>query len=258
MLGSVPDAQQQSGSILSQFGFIRRGDVELALRRMGATIGIPPIYPTEIASHYRGKSTNRCGYSLPTEFFGKSCGARGRASHGANSDTRASQAACQFLAVVSQLAPEINTEPKSEDAKECAYNRDFDWGHRRHKKFSLSFDCTQRGPKWKSNSAKRCGIRGYLLPLIAPNIGESLFPFDRVERGHELFPSFVDPIELAPRSAHRKRDEEAAAQAGHLRMTAKPTDGLLVCLAAVRAAYLNLGIIKWAFGDDASLSKKPR
>jgi hypothetical protein len=42
MLGSVPDAQQ-SGSILSQFGFIRRGDVELTLRRMGATIGIAPI-----------------------------------------------------------------------------------------------------------------------------------------------------------------------------------------------------------------------
>ena len=86
--------------------------------------------------------------------FGKSCGATRRASHGTNSDTRASHAACQFLAVVSQLAPEINTEPNSEDAKECAYNRDFDWGHRRHEKFSLSFDCTQRGPKWKSNSAK--------------------------------------------------------------------------------------------------------
>jgi hypothetical protein len=136
MLGSVPDAQQ-SGSILSQFGFIRRGDVELALRRMGATIGIPPIYPTEIASNYRGKSSNRCGYSLTTGFFDKK----------RRTQTRCVSAACQFLAVVSQLAPEINTEPKSEDAKECAYNRDFDWGHRRHKNFSLSFDCTQRGPK---------------------------------------------------------------------------------------------------------------
>jgi len=50
MVGIVPDAQQ-SGSILSKFGFIRRGDVELALRRKGATIGIRPIYPTEIASN---------------------------------------------------------------------------------------------------------------------------------------------------------------------------------------------------------------
>jgi hypothetical protein len=40
-------------------------------------------------------------------------------------------------------------------------------------------------------------------------------------------------------------------------MTAKPTDGLLVCLAAVRAGNLDLGIIKRAFGDDASLSENP-
>jgi hypothetical protein len=41
-------------------------------------------------------------------------------------------------------------------------------------------------------------------------------------------------------------------------MIAKPTDGLLVCLAAVRAANLDLGIIKRAFGDDASLSEKAK
>ena len=40
-------------------------------------------------------------------------------------------------------------------------------------------------------------------------------------------------------------------------MTAKPANGLLICLAAVRAAYLDRGIVKRAFGDDASLSKKP-
>jgi hypothetical protein len=39
-------------------------------------------------------------------------------------------------------------------------------------------------------------------------------------------------------------------------MIPKPADGLLVCLAAVRAAYLDLGIVKRAFGDDASLSEK--
>jgi hypothetical protein len=86
MLGSVPDAQQ-SGSILSQFGFIRRGDVELALRRMGATIGIPPIYPTEIASNYRGKSSNRCGYSLTTGFFDKKLPSEPPSKPRTNSDT---------------------------------------------------------------------------------------------------------------------------------------------------------------------------
>jgi|SRR6516165_5705521 hypothetical protein len=40
-------------------------------------------------------------------------------------------------------------------------------------------------------------------------------------------------------------------------MTAKPANGLLICLAAVWAAYLDRGIVKRAFGDDASLSKKP-
>jgi hypothetical protein len=33
---------------------------------------------------------------------------------------------------------------------------------------------------------------------------------------------------------------------------AKPTDGLLVCLAAARAGNLDLGIIERAFGHDAS------
>jgi hypothetical protein len=65
-------------------------------------------------------------------------------------------------------------------------------------------------------------------------------------------------MEFPSRFARSERDEEATAQAGHLRMTAKPTDGLLVCLAAVRAANLDLGIIKRAFGDYASLSEKPR
>jgi hypothetical protein len=86
----------------------------------------------------------------------------------------------------------------------------------------------------------------------------SLLPPDRIERRHELCPRFVDLMELPSRFARSERDEEAAAQAGHLRMTAKPTDGLLVCLAAVRASNLDLGIIKRAFGDDTSLSKKPR
>ena len=40
-------------------------------------------------------------------------------------------------------------------------------------------------------------------------------------------------------------------------MIAKPVDGPVVCLAAVRAAYLDLGIFKRAFDDDASLSEKP-
>ena len=106
-------------------------------------------------------------------FLTKSCGASRRASHG-RTQTRRVSAACQFLAIVSQLAPEINTEPKSEDAKECAYNRDFDWGHRRHKKFSLSFDCTQRGPKWKSNSARGCGIRGYVIKRPVKRYGPYL------------------------------------------------------------------------------------
>jgi hypothetical protein len=86
----------------------------------------------------------------------------------------------------------------------------------------------------------------------------SLSP-DFIERGHELCPSFVDLMELPSRVAGRERDKEAAAQASHLRMSAKPTDGLLVCLAAVRAGNLDLGIIDWAFGGDTSpLSEKPR
>jgi hypothetical protein len=35
-------------------------------------------------------------------------------------------------------------------------------------------------------------------------------------------------------------------------MIAKPTDGLLVCLAAARAGKLDLGIIERVFGHDAS------
>jgi hypothetical protein len=41
-------------------------------------------------------------------------------------------------------------------------------------------------------------------------------------------------------------------------MIAKPTDGLLVCLAAARAGNLDLGIIERAFGHDAFLWEKPR
>jgi hypothetical protein len=41
-------------------------------------------------------------------------------------------------------------------------------------------------------------------------------------------------------------------------MIAQPTDGLLVGLAAVRAANLDLRIIKRAFGDGASLSEKAK
>ena len=59
-------------------------------------------------------------------------------------------------------------------------------------------------------------------------------------------------MELPPRFARSERDEEPAAQAGHLRMIAKPTDGLLVRLAAARAGNLDLGIIERAFGHDAS------
>jgi hypothetical protein len=191
MVGSVPDAQQ-SGSILSQFGFIRRGDVELALRRMGATIAIPRIYPTEIASNYRGKSSIRCGYSLTTEFLAKAAELPAEQATEQTQTRVASHAACQFLAVVSQLAPEINTEPKSEDAKERAYNRGFDWGHRRHEKFSLSFDCTQRGPKWKSNSARGCGIRGYVIKPSVKRYGPYL-------RGYVLYAAFMGRRLVLPR-----------------------------------------------------------
>jgi hypothetical protein len=84
----------------------------------------------------------------------------------------------------------------------------------------------------------------------------SLLP-DLIERGHQRCPSFVDLMEFPSRFARLWRDEEAAAKAGHLRVTAKPTDGLLVCLSAVRTGYLDLDIIKRAFGDDGSLSENP-
>ena len=58
----------------------------------------------------------------------------------------------------------------------------------------------------------------------------SSLPLDLIQRGPELGPSFVNFMELPPRFARSERDEEPAAQAGHLRMIAKPTDGLLVCL----------------------------
>jgi hypothetical protein len=80
----------------------------------------------------------------------------------------------------------------------------------------------------------------------------SSLPPDLIQRGPELGPSFVNFMELPPRFARSERDEEPAAQAGHLRMIAKPTDGLLVCLAAARAGNLDLGIIERAFGHDAS------
>ena len=65
----------------------------------------------------------------------------------------------------------------------------------------------------------------------------SLLP-DLIKRGPELGPSFVNLMELPPRFARSERDEEAAAQAGHLRMIAKPTDGLLVGLAAAGQGIL--------------------
>ncbi len=63
-------------------------------------------------------------------------------------------------------------------------------------------------------------------------------------------------MELPSRFTGSERDQEAATQASHLRMSPKPTDGLLACLAAVRAANLDLGIIKRGLGDGASLSDK--
>ena len=39
----------------------------------------------------------------------------------------------------------------------------------------------------------------------------SSLPLDRIERGHELCPSFVDLMKLPSRLARRERDEEAAA-----------------------------------------------
>ena len=65
----------------------------------------------------------------------------------------------------------------------------------------------------------------------------SLLP-DLIKRGPELGPSFVNLMGLPPRFARSERDEEAAAQAGHLRMIAKPTDGLLVGLAAAGQGIL--------------------
>jgi hypothetical protein len=105
------------------------------------------------------------------------------------------------------------------------------------------------------NATKRT-LKNRQLPYPVSSLNErSLLSLDRIERGHELCPSFVDLKELPSRLANWEWDEEAAAQAGHLRMTAKPTDGLLVRLAAVRAAYLDLGIVKRTFGDDASSRK---
>ena len=121
-----------------------------------------------------------------------------------------------------------------------------------------------RGFFWCSSlRAERCDRPQTLVPTdrkaVTPAVDElaSLLP-DLIERGPELYPSFVNLTELPPRFARSERDEEAAAQAGRLRMIAKPTDGLLVCLAAARAANLDFGIIERAFGHAASLSEKPR
>jgi hypothetical protein len=63
-------------------------------------------------------------------------------------------------------------------------------------------------------------------------------------------------MELLSRRVRWERNQEAAAQASHLRMSAKPTDGLLVCLAAAQTGNFDLGIIERAFGDNASPSEK--
>jgi hypothetical protein len=96
-----------------------------------------------------------------------------------------------------------------------------------------------------------------LLVTVALDELSSLPP-DLLQRGPEPGPSFVDLLELPPRFARSERDEEPAAQAGHLRMIANPTDGLLVGLAAARAGNFNLGMIERAFGHDASPWEKPR
>jgi hypothetical protein len=54
---------------------------------------------------------------------------------------QASQAAWSIHDLgVSYLAPKINAEPKNEDAKEGAYNRDFTGRHGGHKKIFPSFE----------------------------------------------------------------------------------------------------------------------
>jgi hypothetical protein len=111
----------------------------------------------------------------------------------------------------------------------------------------------------------RSGLAGWDIPFrIYDAPGRPAFdeltslPPDFIQRGPELGPSLANLKDLPPRFARSERDEEPAAQAGHLRMIAKPTDGQLVCLAAVRATNLDLGIIEGAFGHDASLWEKPR
>ena len=99
---------------------------------------------------------------------------------------------------------------------------------------------------------------GFWLLVTAALDELSSLPSDLIQRGPELGPSFVNLMELPPRFARSERDEESAAQAGHLRMIAKPTDGLLVRLAAARARNLDLGIIERASGHDASLWERPR
>jgi hypothetical protein len=113
---------------------------------------------------------------------------------------------------------------------------------------------------WDCILLDRCGLAGRDIPLHLygalgrPACDElTSLPPDLIQRGPELGPSFVNLKELPPRFARPGRDQEPAAQAGHLRMIAKPTYRLLVCLAAIRAANRDLGTIQRAFGHDASL-----
>src|SRR5580704_14960385 len=113
--------------------------------------------------------------------------------------------------------------------------------------------CVRLSSGWMRRAARlRPADLGFCLLVTAALDELSSLPPDLLQHGPELGPSFVNLMELPPRFARSERDEEPAAQAGHLRMIAKPTDGLLVCLAAARAGNLDLGIIERAFGHDAS------
>jgi hypothetical protein len=135
---------------------------------------------------------------------------------------------------------------------ECARNVHFKRSEKRNRRHRQSSGRMRRAARLRPADL------GFCLLVTAALDELSSLPPDLLQRGPKLGPSFVNLMELPPRFARSERDEEPAAQAGHLRMIAKPTDGLLVCLAAARTGNFDLGMIERAFGHDASPWEKPR
>jgi hypothetical protein len=74
------------------------------------------------------------------------------------------------------------------------------------------------------------------------------------ERSLELFHRLVDVVETGPELFRIEPNKGAAAGAGHLGLVAKPSHGLLLLVAALRAGEFDLGMVEKAIAHISAPS----